>query len=142
MTRVAGALVIVFLLGSCAAGAPGRGSAGQPESTTSASALPGETSAAPGRSLEAADLIGTLGGDPNLEGGCAWIDGEDGERYEVVYPEGWHIETDPLRLLDPNGEVAAEGGDRIGLVGGVGEGMASICQVGTIFIATEVLTED
>ena len=92
--------------------------------------------------LDGADLTGTFGGDPQLEGGCAWLDADDGERYEVVYPQGWTIAFDPLALVDPGSNIRAEQGDRIGVNGEVVRDAVSFCQVGPIFRATEVLTDD
>ena len=89
-----------------------------------------------------ADLVGTFGGDPQLEGGCAWLDADDGERYEVVYPEGWTVAFDPLALVDPSGQIRAEEGDRVGLNGEVERDAVSFCQIGPIFRATEVITGD
>ena len=93
--------------------------------------------------MDDADLAGTFGGDAQLEGGCAWLDAEDGTRYEVLFPDGWRVEFEPsLQLLDPQGNVRAQNVDRIGVNGSVDEDLVSICQVGPIFRADEVLTED
>lgn len=90
------------------------------------------------QTAEGAMLEGTLGGDAQLEGGCAWLDAADG-RYEVQYPDGFEIAFDPLRLVGPDGDTVAEEGDTVRVDGQVAEHMMSICQVGTIFQATEVL---
>jgi hypothetical protein len=86
---------------------------------------------------EGSRLSGTLGADA-VEGGCAYLQAPDGTRYEVIYPDGWRVELSPLRLLDPNGAVVASGGDEITVVGQPADDMASICQIGPIFRATEV----
>lgn len=83
---------------------------------------------------------GTLGGDASLEGGCAWLDTSDG-RLEVLYPEGYEVRFEPLRLLGPDGETIAEEGDTVRVRGRVAEDRMSICQVGTIFQASEVVSE-
>lgn len=83
-------------------------------------------------------LEGTLGGDAQLEGGCAWLEADDG-RYEVLYPDGYQIVFDPVRLLDPDGDTIAEEGDALRVSGQVAADRMSVCQVGTIFEATEVL---
>jgi hypothetical protein len=83
-------------------------------------------------------LTGTLGGDTDLEGGCAWLDAEDGTRYEVFYPDGYEVRFEPLELVGPDGEVVATEGDTVTVTGGVAEDMMSFCQVGTIFTATGV----
>lgn len=82
-------------------------------------------------------LEGTLGGDPELEGGCAWLDTDDG-RYEVLYPQGYELGLDPVRLTAPDGDTVAEEGDTVRVRGQVTDDVVSVCQVGTIFRATEV----
>lgn len=82
-------------------------------------------------------LEGRLGGDAQLEGGCAWLDTEDG-RFEVLYPDGYEVAFDPVRLLDPEGQTVAEQGDALRVEGQVTEDRMSVCQVGTIFQATAV----
>jgi hypothetical protein len=87
---------------------------------------------------EPADLEGTLGGDADLEGGCAWLDVDD-ERYEVFWPEGYEVAFDPVRLLGPDGETVAEEGEVVRVRGEVAEDVVTICMVGTPFEATDVL---
>jgi hypothetical protein len=82
-------------------------------------------------------LVGVLGAD-SVEGGCSYLQAEDGTRYEVIYPDGWRVQMSPLQLLDPDGAVVAEGGDQVTVRGSVADDMASICQIGPIFQAIEV----
>lgn len=86
---------------------------------------------------EEGDTIrGTLGGDGELEGGCAWI--QDGAtRWEVQYPEGYEISFDPLTLTGPEGQTAGEG-DTLTVTGSEGQDMVTICQVGPVWIASSV----
>lgn len=84
------------------------------------------------------EITGTLGGDAQLEGGCAWLDAGDGTRYEVLYPDGYRIQFDPVQLVDPDGEVVASEGDTLTVRGEARKDMASICQVGELFEAREV----
>lgn len=83
-----------------------------------------------------ATVTGTLGGDPALEGGCAWLDTPQG-RYQVIYPEGYEVTFEPLRLEGPDGIVAAEG-DSLTVHGEESDALVSVCQVGTLFTATHV----
>lgn len=83
-------------------------------------------------------LEGTLSGDAQLEGGCAWLETDDG-RYEVLYPTGYEVAFDPLRLLGPDGETVAEEGEAVTVRGTEASDMVSACQVGTLFQASEVL---
>lgn len=87
------------------------------------------------------ELTGTLGGDASLEGGCAWV-AVDGQRYEVLWPEGYEIAFDPLRLLDPSGSQVAAEGDQVTVAGAPAEGMASTCQVGPLFRADQMRPSD
>lgn len=78
----------------------------------------------------------------SIEGGCAFLEASDGTRYEVIYPEGWDLLRNPFRLQDPNGEIVASGGETVTVRGSEATDMASICMVGPIFRATEVVTID
>jgi hypothetical protein len=95
----------------------------------------------PEEPVEEGDVVeGTLGGDPQLEGGCAWLDA-DGGRYEVIWPDGYEIGFDPLRLLGPDGETVATEGEVVRVRGRLATDVVSICQVGEIYQATEVVTD-
>jgi hypothetical protein len=81
-------------------------------------------------------ITGTLGGDAELEGGCAWID--DGKtRWQVQYPQGYEVAFDPLTLTGPNGETAAEG-DTLTITGSEQTDAMTLCQVGPLWLATSV----
>jgi hypothetical protein len=91
-------------------------------------------------------LAGRLGGDAQLEGGCAWLDEVGGgrrtgqpSRYEPLWPEGYHVTFDPVRLWGPDGEVVAEEGDVVRVQGRVRTDVATICQVGTPYEVQRVL---
>ena len=87
------------------------------------------------------DLVGVLGAD-SVEGGCGYLEAGDGTRYEVIYPKGWQLRLSPLELVAPGGEVVARGGDIITVRGAETSDMMSICQIGPIFEATEVVLTD
>lgn len=80
---------------------------------------------------------GVLGGDPALEGGCVWLD-TDRERLEVVWPEGYRATGDPVELRDPTGAVVATAGDRLRVRGEAADDVASTCQVGQTWRASDV----
>ena len=89
------------------------------------------------QATEAGTLTGVLGGDGQLEGGCAWIeptggpDADLGDRVEPLWPDGHRVEFEPdLRLLGPDGEVVAVRGDELVLEGAPAEDMATACQIG------------
>jgi hypothetical protein len=87
------------------------------------------------------EIVGTFGGDAQLEGGCAWIDADDGTRYEVQYPPDHQVTFEPLQLTGPDGGVLAEEGDILTVRGELAEDMVSFCQVGPIFTAAEVILD-
>ena len=86
-------------------------------------------------------VTGTLGAD-SIEGGCAYLQTNATTRYEVIYPKGWQVTAAPLELRNPDGKVVATGGDTITVRGQPAVDMASTCQIGPIFKATEVVTID
>jgi hypothetical protein len=151
LSPVAAVIAAVILIG-CSVGeaqdrspdasAAGHATAGSPRSPTARPtprSTPTATPAPAPTSLPGSALTGILGGDPVLEGGCAWLEGDDGTRYEVDYPGGWRVGFDPVRLMDPAGAVHAVEGDRVTVAGGLEPDAISICQIGPIFRATEVL---
>jgi hypothetical protein len=86
-------------------------------------------------------LTGVLGGDAQLEGGCIWLETDQG-RIEPMWPAGYTVTTDPVTLLDPQGEPVAEEGDRITVTGGPAQDVATVCQVGEVWNVTEVTVAD
>lgn len=133
-------LVLVVLLSACAAG----DDAAQPGPDETMPDVPDQpddedTDGQDGGDATAGGRItGTLGGDAELEGGCAWVEAEDGTRYEVAYPDGYEVARDGSELRGPDGEVIARAGDEITVVGEIAEDMMSFCQVGPMFTAVEV----
>ena len=85
------------------------------------------------------ELTGVLGSD-SIEGGCGYLQVPSGTRYQVIYPDGWDLELSPLQLTSPEGEVVARGGDQVTVRGSEASDMASICQIGPIFRASEVVS--
>ena len=56
----------------------------------------------------------------------------------MLYPDGWELRMSPLELIAPDGTVVARAGDEV-TVRGAEADMASICQIGPIIQATEVV---
>ena len=124
---VTGAVLVI--LTACAGG--GEPPASQPSLPASEPTPPATAAPSSGDTL-----TGTLGGDAQLEGGCAWVD--DGrQRWEVQYPQGYTITFDPLVLTGPDGPVAEEG-DTVTLAGAAQDDAITICQVGRVWAATSV----
>jgi hypothetical protein len=73
-----------------------------------------------------------------IEGGCAYLQTADGQKYEVIPPDGWQLQKAPAALVDPSGQVVARAGDVI-TVRGQEADMMSICQVGPIVQASEIV---
>jgi hypothetical protein len=124
-----GLFVVVAMTGCGGGGAGPSGSGGQP-SLELASQQP---SSADGVQT----YVGMLGSDA-IEGGCAYLQSADGRKYEVIYPDGWTLHMSPLELVAPDGRVVAEAGDEV-TIRGTPADMASICQIGPIIQATEVV---
>lgn len=80
---------------------------------------------------------GVLGSD-SIEGGCVYLQTADGQRYEIIPPDGWQLRKGPAELVAPDGSVVARAGDDITLRGHVAD-MVSICQIGPIVQVSEVV---
>lgn len=131
-------IVIALVATSCAA-------SGDPEASGASDAaspsLPGgglrsQKPSAP--SSIATTLTGTLGFE-EIEGGCAYLEADDGTRHQVIYPDGWELQRSPVQLVSPDGETVAHLGDTVSVRGMPASDMATTCQIGPIFRATEVL---
>ena len=85
-------------------------------------------------------ITGVLGFE-DIEGGCAFVGAADGIRYEVVYPEGWALDRSSGELRCDDGWIARVG-DAITIRGSVATDRSSICQIGPIIIASEVIVAD
>jgi hypothetical protein len=133
-----GSLLVAFLMAGCTSGGPGAsGPAGSP------SEAPVD---APSQSLELASpkppsegvvtYTGVLGADP-IEGGCTYLQTADGQRFEIIPPEGWQLNKGAAEFMAPDGTVVARAGDTVMITGHEAD-MMSICQIGPIIQATEV----
>jgi hypothetical protein len=142
------AALVLIPLAACTAGPGSSASPGSEGPVTSE----GPSDASPSASLELASpqpsksapgggrlYTGTLGSDA-IEGGCTYLQTADGQRLEVIYPDGWNVQRAPLALVDPGGQVVARAGDEVTIRGDEAQDMVSICQIGPIVRATEVLT--
>jgi hypothetical protein len=83
-------------------------------------------------------ITGALGGEARGDAGCAWIETSSGERVEVVYPNGWHVEFDPVALFDNVGRRVATEGDSLLVDGYFSAVGASLCTPRLSFNATGV----
>ncbi len=109
---------------------------GQDEFTLPPAKDPFGSWAAKSRAPASLTVTGTLTFD-DIEGGCTFLATEGGTRYEVIYPDGWILDRTRAELRGPGGEWA-RGGDAVTVRGTVVTERSSICQVGPIFVATDV----
>jgi hypothetical protein len=134
-------LLLATLLVACAA--PATDEPSSPRSTPAETPEPSPTRSprqpSPSPSQRGSDtIVGRLGGE-DIEGGCSFVQTDDGTRYEVIWPEGWRIDARG-NLVDPTDQVAARPGDELTVHGQIAGDMASICQIGPIFRASAVTT--
>ncbi len=116
------------------AAAPGSGGAGGAASSPSESLELASQKPSPG----GAETIysGVLGAD-SIEGGCSYLQTADGQRYELIPPDGWELDKGSAQLTGPDGAVFARAGDAITVKGHQAD-MVSICQIGPIIQAMEI----
>ena len=75
-----------------------------------------------GDAAMAASVDGTLAGDADLDGGCIWLEGADGEKSSIVWAFPVFLRAEDMALVDEDGGVLAEVGDRVLLGGGKAQG--------------------
>lgn len=83
-------------------------------------------------------ITGRLASEQRGDAGCAWIATTADQRVEVAYPNGWHVEFDPLLLFDEAGQRRARDGDTLSLTGYFQAVGASVCHPDRMFVATQV----
>ena len=115
--------------------APASEPAEEPSSEDATEDTPADPPPAPG----ARTYSGTLGGG-DIEGGCFWLDGDDGTRYELIAGTRSDVAIDQANrvIADAEGNVIAREGDAVEVTGIVDEGMATFCQVGTNLVVDSV----
>jgi len=74
-----------------------------------------------------------------IEGGCPYLQTTDGRKLQVLYPDGWQLQKAPLQLVAPDGTVHSKGGDLVSVNGSEATDVATICQIGPVIRATEVV---
>ena len=144
--RAPAATCLLLVLGVVMAGCSG--SSGRAAGSGEPSASGGGASpAAPSPTLELASpkspaaggntYPGVLRSDA-IEGGCAYLLAADGQKYEIIPPDGWDLQKSPAAVVSPDGQVVAKAGDII-TVHGAEADMMSICQIGPIIQATDIV---
>lgn len=141
-----GLTLATLLVAACSQVTPAASpSASEAAGTSRASPAPStdrDVASPTGRAPSGGDeVIGTFGTD-SIEGGCTYLEADDGTRYQVIYPNGWTVRASPLELTDPSGDVVATGGEVITVRGERADDMVSICMIGPMFRADEVVSID
>lgn len=130
---------LALLLCSCSAGDGGSARTPElPKPTLNRPKAPSPTihiDRGPGKPMTLTGTLGMLA----VEGGCPYLENDKGTRYEVIYRDGWYVDKSTGELIDPTGDVSARPGDTVTVRGEIATDMASICQIGPIFRADEVL---
>src|SRR3954452_18161257 len=142
-------LVLGVVMAGCSGGSGGA-TGGSPAASGSSGAsrpAPSTSAPAPSASLELASpksppagantYTGVLRSDA-IEGGCVYLQTADGQKYEVIPPEGWELQKAPAAVVSPGGQVVAKAGDVITVRGNEAD-MMSICQIGPIIQATDIV---
>jgi hypothetical protein len=129
-------LLVVLLMAGCSGG--GGGASSPPGASDGASPNPSLELVSPKISPAGAagTYSGVLGAD-SIEGGCTYLQTADGQRYEIIPPDGWELRKGAAELVAPDGTVVARAGDAITVKGHEAD-MVSICQIGPIIQAVEV----
>lgn len=135
-------LALGVVMAGCSSSGGGTGGAGG-----SSPSAGGASPAAPSPTLELASpkspptggntYTGVLRSDA-IEGGCAYLLAADGQKYEIIPPDGWELQKAPAAVVSPNGQVVAKAGDVITVHGNEAD-MMSICQIGPIIQATDIV---
>ena len=130
-------LLVVLLMAGCSGS--GGGDSSPPGGSGGASPNPSLELASPKISPAGAEgtYSGVLGAD-SIEGGCSYLQTADGQRYEIIPPDGWELRKGAAELVAPDGTVVARAGDAITVKGHEAD-MVSICQIGPIIQATDIV---
>ena len=140
------AAVVALLLAACSSAAAPSVPSASPAATPSVSpsAAASEALLSPALTPESRPpakgelLSGTLG-FTEIEGGCSYLEAGDGTRYQVLYPDGYAIDRSSGDLTGPAGAIVAPLGAELQLRGAVDPEMVTICQIGPVFRASEVV---
>ena len=129
-------LMVVVMNGCSGSGGAASSAGGSSGAGASASASLELASQKPSAVGADATYSGVLGAD-SIEGGCTYLQTADGKRYELIPPDGWHLDKGSAQLTGPDGALIARAGDAITVKGHEAD-MVSICQIGPIIQAVEI----
>lgn len=90
-----------------------------------------------------APIEGVVAGSLEFDGGCVWLDHDDGTRSSIRWPAGYRARftvaadgTETVELLDADEEVVALAGDRVRGLGGPADQPLSRCRVSNTTLET------
>lgn len=126
------AMPLLFLLTACA---PAGSDPTSPDASQPSAGSLTPSSEQPTLNDDVTSITGVIGSD-TIEGGCGYVETDDGTRYEIIWPDGWELRGSELR--NPDGTVVERAGDEVTLHGHEAEEIGSTCQIGPIFQATRV----
>jgi hypothetical protein len=134
---VPAAILLGFVMAGCSGGSGASGPSGSAEPPANG-ASPSLQLASPRGSGSGAiqTYVGVLGSD-SIEGGCTYLQTSDGQKYEVIPPDGWQLQKSPAAFVAPDGQVVARVGEIVTVRGNEAD-MMSICQLGPIIKAIEI----
>jgi hypothetical protein len=130
------AILPIVVLAACAAPGDDPSMTDPPTPEPSLTLASDQPSPREGKRAGEITITGLLGID-SIEGGCPYLETDDGTRYQVLWPTGWELGARG-DLVNPSGEAVAGLGEEVTVRGRVADDMASICQIGPIFRASEV----
>ena len=124
--------VVLLMVGCSDGGGASSGSSGPSPTPSLELASPTKQPAGGGEGT----YSGVLGAD-SIEGGCTYLQIADGQRYEIIPPDGWQLNKGAAEFVAPDGTVVARAGDAVTVRGHEAD-MVSICQIGPIIQALDI----
>ena len=88
------------------------------------------------------EITGILRGDQAQGIDCIWLTDPHGNRWEIIWPVGYRQEVvEGVATLSLEGQVVAVAGDPITVRGTRSRDFGSVCMIGIVYEASEVLFE-
>jgi hypothetical protein len=87
------------------------------------------------------ELLGTLAGERIQSRECLLLIDSANVKWHLVVPAGWTVRFEPVRVIDPDGSLVAEDGDRVEVRGPSVTGDTS-CSPMPAFAADEIIPLD
>jgi hypothetical protein len=89
-----------------------------------------------------AEVTGVLRGDRTQGIDCIWLTDPQGNRWEIIWPAGYRQEVvEGVATLSLDDQVVAVAGDNITVRGARSSEFGSVCMIGIVYEAAEVIVE-